>query len=203
MSEHNALAEAAVEVSKAGGPDAGELRAVGEAHFRRTRETSDRFFVERSEDVSRACKDMAERFHRGGRLLVFGGPGPVLSDAYHVSVEFVHPVLVGKRALPATVLETRPAEEIRVLARPEDIALGITFDGDHGETVDGLRAGVEAGLLTLGLAGREGGRMAEIGTDHLFVIPAGDPTVVQEVQETLYHVLWELVHVFFDHRGLS
>ena len=43
---------------------------------------------------------MSERFLRGGRLLAFGR-GPYATDAQHVSVEFVHPVIVGKRALPA------------------------------------------------------------------------------------------------------
>lgn len=184
------------------GPTDAELREVGEDHVRATGEASDRFFGQRSEEISRACWDMARRFHRGGRLLVFGGPGPVRSDAYHVSVEFVHPVLVGKRALPATVLDDPPAERVRILGRPVDMALGISSDGHHPGTVDGLKAAAEAGLLTLGLAGATGGRMLELDLDHLFVIPRDDPTVVQEVQETLYHVLWELVHVFFEHRGL-
>ena len=41
-----------------------------------------------------ACREMAERFLRGGRLLAFGR-GPYATDAQHVSVEFVHPVIVG------------------------------------------------------------------------------------------------------------
>ncbi len=203
MSDRNALADPALRVpEEPGAPSDEELRAVGGAHFRATRGVSDRFFAERSDDVSRACLAMAKRFHRGGRLLVFGGPGPVRSDAYHVSVEFVHPVLVGKRALPATVLDDPPGERIRVLGRPEDIALGISSDGDHGGTVEGLRAAAGGELLTLGLAGGEGGRLAGLALDHLFVVPEEDPAVVQEVQETLYHVLWELVHVFFEHRRL-
>ena len=49
---------------------------------------------------------MSERFLRGGRLLAFGR-GPYATDAQHVSVEFVHPVIVGKRALPALDLSLR------------------------------------------------------------------------------------------------
>lgn len=178
------------------------LHAVGAGHVRRVARVSDAFFEAQADQISRTCRDMARRFHRGGRLLVFATPGPVESDAYHVSVEFVHPVLVGKQALPATVLARNPAAQVRSLGRPDDIAMGITSDGAGASVSEGLRAAGERGLLTLGLAGGSGGGLAEASPDHLFVIPDEDPTVVQEVQETLYHVLWELVHVFFEHKGL-
>lgn len=177
------------------------LHALGAEHFRRVSEVSDAFFEARADDVSRTCRAMARRFHRDGRLLVFSPPGPSESDAYHVSVEFVHPVLVGKKALPATVLAGDPVLRVESLGREEDIALGLTTDGEDEGVVSGLRAARRLGLLTVGLAGGDGGRMAEEPLDHLFVVPAGSPAVVQEVQETLYHVLWELVHVFFDHEG--
>lgn len=60
---------------------------------------SDRFFSREAGRLALACRDMAERFLQGGRLLAFGR-GPYATDAQHVSVEFVHPVIVGKRALP-------------------------------------------------------------------------------------------------------
>lgn len=178
------------------------IRALGAGHFRRVAGVSDAFFESRAGDVSRACRAMARRFRAGGRLLVFAPPGATESDAYHVSVEFVHPVLVGKRALPAAVLAGDPAARVRTLGRRSDIALGITSDGDDPSVLAGLRAARQGGLLTVGLAGGDGGRMSRAELDHLFVVPDGDPTVVQEVQETLYHVLWELVHVFFEHSGL-
>src|ERR1700754_207884 len=53
--------------------------------------------------VALACHAIAVRFHRGGKLIVFGNGGPS-TDAQHVAVEFVHPVIVGKRALPAISL---------------------------------------------------------------------------------------------------
>src|SRR5580692_7107752 len=89
--------------------------------------------------VAEACHAMAVRFHRGGRLIVFGTGGPS-ADAQHVAVEFVHPVIVGKRALPAIALTTDVAtvtgvasahgieaifaHQVRYLAEPADIALG-------------------------------------------------------------------------------
>ncbi len=177
------------------------LRAEARARFERTAEVSDAFFGEHADAVSRACWDMARRFHRGGRLLVFGR-GACETDAYHVSVEFVHPVLVGKRALPALCLEGDFAETLGHLGRPEDIAMGITARGGEPAVLEALERGRERGMLAVGLAGGDGGALADAELDHLFVVPDDDATVVQEVQETLYHVLWELVHVFFDHTGL-
>lgn len=174
---------------------------AGARHVGRVVETSDRFFEVEADAIARACWAMARRFRDGGRLLVFAGEG-CASDADHVSVEFVHPVIVGKRALPALALPRRAARELPLLASPEDIALGITARGADPDVLEALRVARELGLLTIGLAGGGGGALADAALDHGFLVPDDDPTVVQEVQETLYHVLWELVHVFFDHEGL-
>jgi D-sedoheptulose 7-phosphate isomerase len=58
------------------------------------------------------------------------------------------------------------------------------------------------GLLTLGLAGSDGGLFRQAELDFCFVVQSSDPLVIQETHETLYHVLWELVHIFFEHEGL-
>src|SRR6516225_2944257 len=105
--------------------------------------------------VAEACHAMAVRFHRGGKLIVFGTGGPS-ADAQHVAVEFVHPVIVGKRALPAISLTTDVAtltgiaeragvdaifaHQIRFLADPADIALGIDPDGHSASVLAGLEA---------------------------------------------------------------
>jgi D-sedoheptulose 7-phosphate isomerase len=113
---------------------------------------------------------MAERFERGGRLLALGGSPQDWSDAHHVAVEFVHPVIVGKRALPAVALAPR---DVPSLAEPDDIV--VSFDP----------------------------LVVRAGEEWTFVPPTDDPFVRQELAETLYHVLWELVHVFFEHRASS
>ena len=66
---------------------------------------------------------MSERFLRGGRLLAFGR-GPYATDAQHVSVEFVHPVIVGKRALPALDLSLLYRPWLRSLVRADDMVMG-------------------------------------------------------------------------------
>jgi D-sedoheptulose 7-phosphate isomerase len=138
-----------------------------------------------------------------------------------VAVEFVHPVIVGKPALPAisltsdvatvTAIAAREgmgsafARQIRLLAEPVDIALGIcTGPGIAGRAGDdgvlaGLTAARDLGLLTVALAGAGGGGLAgRPDVDHLLVSSSGDPRIVKEIQVTTYHVLWELVHVFLE-----
>jgi D-sedoheptulose 7-phosphate isomerase len=161
---------------------------------------------------------MAVRFHRGGKLVAFG-IGAASTDAQHVAVEFVHPVIVGKRALPAISLTSDVAtvtgvaasqglaqifaHQIRYLAEPADIALGISADGCCESVLRGLVAGREAGLLTVALVGGDGGAIgASPAVNHLLVARSGDPRVVKETHVTMYHVLWELVHVFLEQPGV-
>lgn len=174
------------------------------------------FFSEHAQALAVLCHGMARRFARGGRLVAFG-TGAAVTDAQHVSVEFVHPVIVGKRALPALALpndisstvslmlaggDAFLAHQVQTMCSPDDIALGMVHrDDDEGfaAVAAALEEAAGMGLLTVFLGGPE--RSAK-GAEHLFHVPSDDPFVVQEVHETLYHVLWELVHVFFEHKGL-
>jgi D-sedoheptulose 7-phosphate isomerase len=168
--------------------------------------------------VAAACHAMALRFHQGGQLVVFG-TGAASTDALHVAVEFVHPVIVGKRALPAisltadiatvTGLAAREgvgsifAHQLHYLAGPADIALGISADGNDDSVLRGLVCAHETGMLTIGLVGGDGGAIGHSGAvDHLLVVRSPDPRIVKEVHVTMYHLLWELVHVFFEQPGV-
>lgn len=174
--------------------------------------------AEDADAVARACHSMAARFHRGGKLVVFGD-GAASTDAQHVSVEFVHPVIVGKRALPAISLTADVAtvtgvanergfaevfaHQLRCLAEPQDIALGLSADGNCANVLHGLRVAGELGLLTVALLGGDGGAIARDGVaTHTMVASSHDARVIKEVHVTTYHILWELVHVFFEHPGL-
>jgi D-sedoheptulose 7-phosphate isomerase len=132
---------------------------------------------------------------RGGRLVALGESPQARSDVRHVAVEFVHPVIVGKRALPAIALAPEGGELVRqaeVVLEPEDIAIAY---GDGN-------AALEASLAIARRRGCLAVAFAPLGAEWEFELPAPDPFVRQEVVETAYHVLWELVHVFFEHRGL-
>jgi D-sedoheptulose 7-phosphate isomerase len=129
----------------------------------RRREANASWFAAEAERLARLCGEMAKRFGRGGRLLATGD----VSDARHVAVEFVHPVIVGKRALPALSVTPR---ELELLAEPDDMV--IAFGGALPPTP----------ALVIGLDP-----------------PVDDPFIRQELVETSYHLLWELVHVFLEH----
>jgi D-sedoheptulose 7-phosphate isomerase len=174
------------------------LEDVSAAFARRDLPTAS--LCEAAPELARCCHAMARRFHRGGRLLAFGA-GCAAADAAHVVVEFVHPVIVGKRALPALAL-AEPAR-LRLFAEPTDIAVGICADGNDQAVADGLVAARDAGLLTVALLGGDGGMIARLGgLDHVLVVPSADQCIVREAHVTAYHVLWELVHVFLDEPGV-
>ena len=149
------------------------------------------FFRTEAPRLAEACHEMSRRFLAGGRLLAFGN-GSAATDAQHVSVEFVHPVIVGKRALPALDLGPDFETRLPVILRPEDMVMGFAFPERDAAVDRGLLVGKEGGTLTLALAGEAG--------DYTFDSPDEDPFVVQEVFEVLYHMLWETVHVYFEHR---
>lgn len=198
--------------------DLSELKALVTSRFEQSMRIPEKFFAASEEQIAHSCWEMARRFHQGGRLLALGN-GASATDAQHVSVEFVHPVIVGKRALPALALtndsatisrgqvydekkDTPFVHQLKVLARPQDIAMGFSLDGSSRNVIDALETARHMGLLTLSLTGGNSVHLSKSEVDFLFIVPSDDPMVIQETHETLYHVLWELVHIFFEHEGL-
>ncbi|MFZ0520364.1 MAG: SIS domain-containing protein [Candidatus Acidiferrales bacterium] len=152
------------------------------------------FFAVEAPRLAEACREMSERFLRGGRLLAFGR-GPYATDAQHVSVEFVHPVIVGKRALPALDLSLAFEPFLKTLVQRDDMVMGFGPPEGDPEVWAALDAARRRGAMTFALPGSEGS---------YFTAPATqDPFIHQELIEVLYHTLWETVHVFFEHRELG
>ena len=152
------------------------------------------YFASDASRLASACREMSERFLKGGRLLAFGR-GSYATDAQHVSVEFVHPVIVGKRALPALDLSSSFRSWMETILRPEDMVLGFgPPDGDR-QVWAALASAETRGALTFALPGRQGSFALDP--------PTPDPFIHQELIEILYHTLWETVHVFFEHRELG
>ncbi|MDR3699174.1 MAG: SIS domain-containing protein [Candidatus Sulfopaludibacter sp.] len=151
----------------------------------------EQFFAREARPLAQICRAMSERFLAGGRLLAFGR-GPYSTDAQHVSVEFVHPVIVGKRALPALDLSAAFGPWLQAILRPEDIAMGFAPPQGDPEVAAALSHAHAAGALTLALPGAEG--------DYRCDPPTHDPFIHQEAIEILYHTLWETVHVFLERR---
>ncbi len=171
--------------------DTNVLAARSREELLRRNAVFETFFESEAPRLAEACHEMSRRFLAGGRLLAFGN-GPAATDAQHVSVEFVHPVIVGKRALPALDLGPDVVTRLPVVLRPEDMVMGFAFLQRDEVVEQTLGVARERGALTFALAGETG--------DYAFDLPDGDPFVCQEVFEVLYHMLWETVHVYFEHR---
>ncbi len=183
-----------------------------DAILRKARESAEvklRFFEENAAALEACARALAGRLRAGGRLLVMGNGGSAC-DAEHVAVEFVHPIVEKRRPLAALALTAGSAaltaigndvdfarvfvDQLEIQARPGDAALGISTSGASANVNRALRRARELGLLTIGFAGRDGGRMPDV-CDHCFVVRTWSIHRVQETHTALVHLLWDHVHV--------
>ena len=185
---------------------------LGQKVMRQCNEVIDakqRFFSENAERIGECCQAMAKAFDNGAHLYVMGNGGSCC-DALHMAVEFTHPIIEKRPPLPAISLTSDTAlltavgndqdfslayvQQLRLLGRPGDIAMGMSTSGKSANVNRALQAGREMGMLTIGYAGRDGGRMPA-ACDWCFIVPSFSIPRIQETQETLLHIMWDLVHV--------
>lgn len=183
-----------------------------EAILRKCREsaqTKEAFFQQHAPQIDALCRAMAAAFRSGGRLFTMGNGGSAC-DAQHVAVEFLHPIIAKRAALPALCLTTDVAlltaigndmdfsgifaEQIRLAGRDGDMALGISTSGHSANVLYGLEAARERGMLTIGFAGMDGGKLPAL-CDYGFVVPSYSIHRIQETHVTLLHIVWDLIHV--------
>lgn len=155
--------------------------------------------TELSADLAAAALDLARRFHDGATLWVISPQWE--PHAHHVAVEFVHPVIMGKRALPSVALvEPDPVAQARVASQPGDLLLAVAA-ADEPAVVDAMRRAPAWGALTLWIG--SGPRPPAGAANHILWVDSEDPMVPATGRFVLmYHLLWELTHVCFEHPGL-
>ncbi|MDB5355410.1 MAG: phosphoheptose isomerase [Phycisphaerales bacterium] len=187
----------------------GELAGKVMRQCREVIDTKQQFFTENAERIAECCRAMAAAFDKGGRLLVFGNGGSSC-DAAHMAVECMHPIIEKRPALPAIALTNDTAvltaigndedfslayvQQLRTLGRAGDIGMGISTSGKSANVNRALQAAKEMGMLTIGYAGRDGGRMPG-ACDFCFIVSSFSIPRIQETQETLLHIMWDLIHV--------
>lgn len=94
------------------------------------------------------------------------------------------------------------SRQLAASGRSGDIAFGLSTSGNSRNLIAGFQEADRRGMITVGLAGYDGGQMAELGTiDHLFVVPSSSVHRIQEAQTTVYHALWELAQDALRRRG--
>ena len=171
--------------------------------------TQSEFFSAHASKIIECCQAMTRAFANGGRLLVMGNGGSSC-DAQHISVEFMHPIIEKRKPLPAQAIAIDSAlltaigndedfslafaKQVRMLGRGGDIALGISTSGKSASVNRAMQAARELGMLTVGFSGRDGGKLPEL-CDFCFVVPSFSTHRIQETQETLLHIIWDLIHV--------
>jgi len=182
-------------------------KIVRQAH--EAAQTKEEFFAQQAQKIAACCRAMAARIDQGATVYCFGNGGS-FSDALHMAVEFTHPIFEKRPALPAVCLGTDSAhltavgndqdfslafaQQLRIFAKRGDIAMGFSTSGKSANVTRGLQAAREMGLLTIGYAGKDGGRLPA-ACDHCFVVPSFSIPRIQETQETLLHIMWDMIHV--------
>lgn len=162
-----------------------------------------------ADSIVEAGRAMARAFAEGGTLYTFGNGGSA-TDAQDLVADLANPPLEGYSPLPAVALtndvavitavandvgfENVFARQIIALGRSGDIAFGITTSGSSDNVLAALRQAKRQGMLTIGLAGYGGGKMAQdAGIDFCLVTPGEHIPRIQEAQATVYHALLEVV----------
>jgi D-sedoheptulose 7-phosphate isomerase len=167
-----------------------------------------RLVAERGDDIAACARDLVDAIRTGGRLLCCGNGGSATSAA-DVSAQFLRPrppsIPVAALCLTSDVAVVTAIgndvsfddvflRQLNALGHRGDVLVAISTSGNSENLVRALREARRLGMLTVGIAGHDGGRMATSGfVDHLFVIPSTSVHRIQEVQASLYHLLFELV----------
>ncbi len=184
-------------------------------------EVKTKFFEANKESIIAASLQLAKAFHRGHKLLICGNGGSA-TDAQHVAVEFMHPITVGRKALPAICLSNDMAmvtavandvgfddvfsRQIIALGSEGDVLLGISTSGNSENLMHAFATARRLKLATMGFAGDDGGRMAAMSQqnqlDYCFTVPTSSIHRIQETHVALYHIMWDIVHEFLQHKSL-
>ncbi len=206
-------------------PDAAKVHdALLESVQQKSRDsiaTKQRFFAENAAAVVATAEAIAGVYRRRGRLFSMGNGGSSC-DAAHFAVEFLHPVTAGRPALSAINLTADIAmltavgndvgfshvfvRQLIAQAHPGDGLVGFSTSGNSENLLAAFAKAKQLGLVTIGFAGNDGGRMArDGGLDHCLVVHSDSIHRIQETHVAIYHILWDLVHTLLaeDRGGLA
>ncbi|MFN2531829.1 MAG: SIS domain-containing protein [Pyrinomonadaceae bacterium] len=175
------------------------------------------FFAENQDRIVEASSTLAQAFHSGHKLMVCGNGGSA-TDAQHVAVEFMHPITVGRRALPSICLTNDMAmvtavandvgfddvfvRQISALGQQGDVLLGISTSGNSENLLRAFETARRLKIITMAFSGNDGGEIARASrgglVDFCFTVPTSSVHRIQETHVALYHILWDVVHEFLQ-----
>jgi D-sedoheptulose 7-phosphate isomerase len=186
--------------------------AMRESILRKARESAETIeatFAAHADKIAECARALAGAFDTGATLYICGNGGSA-ADAMHVAVEFMHPVIARRPAIRAIALSADPtlmtaiandqdftlawSHALRVHGKRGDVLLALSTSGQSASVQRALSAARELGMITVGFAGKDGGRMAAL-CEHVFVVPSFAIHRIQEAHVALLHVLWDMIHV--------
>ena len=189
-----------------------EIKNLSEKVLRKCRESvqiKERFFAQYADQIAELCEKMARQFQEGHKLWAMGNGGSAC-DAQHVAVEFIHPIIEKRRALPALDLVSQVpvltaisndkdyakifVDQLELWGKPGDMALAISTSGQSPNLIYALQAARKKSLLTIAFAGKDGGRIREVA-EYCFTVPSFSIHRIQECHVALLHIIWDLIHV--------
>jgi D-sedoheptulose 7-phosphate isomerase len=198
-----------------------ELRFSLLEKARESMEVKGRFFEENKDTILEASLQMARAFQRGRKMLTCGNGGSA-TDAQHIAVEFMHPITVGRRALPVICLSNDLAmvtavandvgfddvfaRQVIALGREGDVLLGVSTSGNSANLIHAFETARRMKLLSIAFTGGDGGRMLQMKSvgnlEFCLTVPTSSIHRIQETHVTLYHAMWDLVHEFLQHKSV-
>lgn len=176
-------------------------------HFSRHLEVVNAVSEQLARGIEQLALAVAATLRHGGKLLVMGNGGSA-ADAQHLAAELVGRFLLERRALPAIALTTDTsiltavgndygfdevfARQVEALAAAGDLVLGISTSGHSANVIKALAAAREKGCHTVGLLGRDGGRIAGM-VDLALTVPSQETPRIQEAHQLIIHIICDLV----------
>jgi len=170
------------------------------------------FFQGEAERIVAQAQDMAERLKRGCRILICGNGGSA-ADAQHFAAELSGRYVKERRALAGIALSTDTSaltaigndygfdrifsRQVEALGRPGDLLVGISTSGNSPNVIRAVEAAQAQGMKTLGLLGRDGGKL-KVLFDEALVVPSPVTARIQEVHQMIYHFWCEVIDTHFD-----
>jgi len=181
-------------------------------HVRESIELKRTFFAAEAGRIVAQAGDMAERLKRGGRILICGNGGSA-ADAQHFAAELSGRYVKERRALAGIALTVDTSaltaigndygfdrvfsRQVEAIGRPGDLLVGISTSGNSANVILAVEAARALGMRTLGLLGRDGGRLKDLADDAL-VVPSKVTARIQEVHLMIYHFWCEVLDTHFE-----
>ncbi len=156
--------------------------------------------------IDKISQEVVKTLKRGGKIL-FCGNGGSAADSQHLAAEFVGRFKKERKAISALSLTTNTSiltaisndysfknifsRQVQALGKKGDLLIGISTSGNAENVILAVKAAKKIGIKTVGLSGKDGGKLAKI-SDISFVVPSDDTARIQEAHILIGHILAEI-----------